>query len=48
MAMVSQFEALSLTEKSAVSLDNVEEDYILDIAAQRFVTKKLQQTCMEI
>ena len=29
------FENLSVVEKSAVSLDSVEEDYVLDVAAQR-------------
>ncbi|XP_060608565.1 WD repeat-containing protein 89-like [Ruditapes philippinarum] len=29
------FESLSLVEKSAVSLDNVEEDYVLDVAATK-------------
>ncbi|XP_060606854.1 WD repeat-containing protein 89-like [Ruditapes philippinarum] len=35
MTTESMFENLSLVEKSAVSLDNVEEDYVLDVAAQR-------------
>jgi hypothetical protein len=37
MTAESMFENLSLVEKSAVSLDNVEEDYVLDVAAQRYM-----------
>lgn len=34
MAVMSQFEGLSLAEKSALSLDSVDEDYVLDVAVQ--------------